>query len=255
MVAKTTRIGVLLAESQPLIRDALRALLAGMERIDVVGDVGVATDILTMVGLRRPDVVVLAIDGSDVSGFGFLQELPRIAECARVVVLTSEAQVALHARAVELGAMGVVTKNQVGQVLAKAIEKVHAGEIWLDRTQTATVVNRLTRRRYDEDPELARIDTLTPRERQIVALVAEGLRNKDLAERLGISEATARNHLTSILDKLQLTDRFHLAVYAYRRGLVSCPQTPAMLRMSAAIGGHFKADGNMSALRRSATGT
>src|SRR5438046_10382674 len=96
-----------------------------------------------------------------------------------------------------------------------------------DALPISTVVNRLTRRRYEADPELAKIDSLTPRERQIVALVAEGLRNKDLAERLGISEATARNHLTSILDKLQLADRFHLAAYAYRRGLGSWRQTSA----------------------------
>ena len=77
--------------------------------------------------------------------------------------------------------------------------------------------------------------SLTPRERQIVALVTEGLTNKDIAERLFISEATARNHLTSILDKLDLTDRFQLTVYAFRRGLVLCPQTPAMVRLAATM--------------------
>lgn len=81
-----------------------------------------------------------------------------------------------------------------------------------------------------------KVESLTPRERQILMLVTEGLTNREIAERLFISEATARNHLTSILDKLDVTDRFQLTVYALRHGLVLCPQTPAMLRMAAKMG-------------------
>src|SRR5206468_9289203 len=90
--------------------------------------------------------------------------------------------------------------------------------------QTASLVNRLTRNRTEEDPDAAKIGSLTAREREIVTLVTEGLKNKDVAVRLSISEATARNHLTSILDKLALSNRFQLAVYAFRKGLVSYPQ-------------------------------
>jgi DNA-binding NarL/FixJ family response regulator len=136
---------------------------------------------------------------------------------------------------IESGAMGVFMKDQTGDVLGRAIRKVHAGELWLDRTRTANVVSRLTGGRRDEEFESAKVQSLTGREREIVALVADGLTNKRIAERLFISEATARNHLTSILGKLELTDRFQLAVYAYRRGLVLCPQTGAMLRMSATM--------------------
>ena len=82
----------------------------------------------------------------------------------------------------------------------------------------------LVKGREPKDRELVKIESLTRREREIVALVTEGLRNKQIAERLFISEATVRNHLTSILDKLELGDRFDLAVYAFRRGMVSYPQ-------------------------------
>jgi DNA-binding NarL/FixJ family response regulator len=103
-------------------------------------------------------------------------------------------------------------------------------ELWLDRAQTADVVNRLTNTHSKDDPEARKMASLTPRERQIVALVAEGLKNRAIAERLSISEATARNHLTSILDKLELSNRFQLAVFAFRQGLISCPQIPSLMK-------------------------
>ena len=120
--------------------------------------------------------------------------------------------------------MGIVLTAHSTQTLVKAVLKVHAGELWLDRAQAADVVSRLTRKRTVDDPEAAKIASLTPRERQIVTLVTEGLKNAGIADRLSISEATARNHLTSVLDKLELDNRFQLAVYAFRKGLVSYPQ-------------------------------
>jgi len=123
----------------------------------------------------------------------------------------------------------VISWEEPADVLVKAIRKVHAGEMWLGRTGTAAVITRLANR-GPKDADTLRVESLTRREWDIVMLVAEGLKNKQIAERLCISEATARNHLTSILDKLGLQDRFELAVYTFRRGLVACPQTPAILR-------------------------
>ena len=177
----------------------------------------------------RPDIVLVAIDGTGDVESALLEELPNVAERARALVLSADPDPGLHARAIELGALGLVMKTQSAQVLVKAIQKVYAGELWLDRAQMARVVKRLTRRRPEQEPEASRIASLTTRERQIVELVTEGLRNKDIGERLFISESTARNHLTSILDKLGLTDRFQLAVYAFRRGLVLCPPAAPLL--------------------------
>jgi two-component system, NarL family, nitrate/nitrite response regulator NarL len=232
-VTYSGRIKLVLGEPQRLIRGALRALLE-THRIIVVGESSDAPELLTVIKTQQPDVALIAIDGWGEHDFALLEELPSVAGRARTLVLTGEVDRGLHARAIELGAMGLVLKTQPAEVLVKAVQKVYAGELWLDRAQIATIVNRLTLNRSDTDadPEATRIESLTPRERQIVALVTEGLTNKDVAERLFISEATARNHLTSILDKLGLANRFQLAVYAFRRGLVFCPQTPAMLRSS-----------------------
>lgn len=226
--------GVVIVEAQTLLRDALVSLLtaAGFEAHAEAGVT--AENVDAVMNTYHPDVVVLDVDPTVDSSAELLEQLPLVASRWRTVVLTASDQGAMHARAVELGAMGVVTRDQPGEVLVKAINKVFAGELWLDRAHTAAVVNRFQRSRgVDDDPDRAKVALLTRREREIVNLVAEGLKNRQIAERLLISEATVRNHLTSILDKLDLSDRFQLAVFSFRRGLVQCPQTPAMMRMSA----------------------
>lgn len=226
---------VVIVEPQTLRRDALVALLKAAG-FGTASDDGAPDHLLTATLLvHQPDVVVVNVDPFNGVAISIFHQLPVVAERWRTLVLTVADDPAMHARAIELGAMGIVTTDQPGDVLVKAIRKVNAGELWLDRTRTAGVVSRLARGRNarDEDPERLKVAALTRREREIVDLVSEGLKNKHIADRLSISEATVRNHLTSVLDKLDLDDRFELAVFAYRHGLVPCPQTAAMLRMRA----------------------
>lgn len=225
-------IRIIIVERLVLLREALTSLLTNMGGISVVAGIGVPADLMPAVCTHSPDVVVLQFDPAIDGALALLQELEAVSERARTLVVTPSADAAVHARAIELGAMGVLSCDAGAEILLKAIRKVHLGELWLDRTRAAGVVTRLARGHGHKDPETMRLESLTRREREIVMLVAEGLRNKDVAERLFISEATARNHLTSILDKLELTDRFQLAVYAFRRGLVTCPAAPAAIRMS-----------------------
>ena len=136
---------------------------------------------------------------------------------------------------IELGATGLVLKNERPEVLMKAIRKVHGGEVWLDRTITARVLARIARRRHTQDAEAEKIASLTRREHEIIALVGEGLKNGAIADRLFVSEATVRNHLTSILSKLGLSDRFELAVYAFRHGF-PLPEPLNRRRPASAVG-------------------
>ena len=234
MLVERKPSGVLILEPQALLRDALVSLLSAAGFVTrAEADLSPAS-IDSVMRAYQPDVVLLAVDPAVDASIELLHQLPLIAASWRTVVLTVAEHEMMHAHAIELGAMGVVTRDQSGDVLIKAINKVYAGELWLDRTHTAAVVSRLARGRTAEDnPDRTKVETLTRREREIVNLVAEGLTNRQLADRLFISEATVRNHLTSILAKLELSDRFQLAVFAFRRGLVPCPQTSAMLRMSA----------------------
>jgi two-component system nitrate/nitrite response regulator NarL len=230
MTPEPRTIAVVLVEPQALVRDALICLL-NAAGLSAVAD-GSAPNLDDSIRALDPDVLLVAIDPGVEASIDILHELPVLAEHFRTLVLTMSNDSNMHARAIELGAMGVVTLDQPAEVLIKAIQKVDAGELWLDRARTAGVVTRLARGRGSDDPDRTRIDALTRREREIVGLVAEGMKNKQIADRLFISEATVRNHLTSILDKLELGNRFELAVYAFRRGLVSCPQTSAMLRLA-----------------------
>jgi DNA-binding NarL/FixJ family response regulator len=225
---------VAIVEPQALIRDALVALLEAAGFVTAT-DSGSPDHVLDVtLRAHQPDVILLDVDPTFGIGIGIFHQLPVIAERWRTLILTISDDPMMHARAIELGAMGIVTRDQSAEVLVKAIRKVNAGELWLDRTRIAGVVSRLARgRSADDDPDREKVAALTRREREIVNLVSEGLKNKQIGDRLSISEATVRNHLTSVLDKLDLEDRFELAVFAFRRGLVACPQTPAMLRISA----------------------
>ena len=142
---------------------------------------------------------------------------------ARVLICTGVRDAEAHDRAVLRGARGVVHKEEPAEVILKAVEKVHAGELWLDRRATSRVFEKLldTGRQPPRDPEAERMATLTAREREVVAAVVERGQstNRKIAEHLNMSEFTLRNHLTTIYDKLGVENRLDLFKYALRHGL------------------------------------
>lgn len=222
-VAETIRI--LIIDDHVIVRAGLRMLIENHEGMIVVGEAGTRVDALAMAGQEQPDIILLDLDIGGESGLDFLRELLGTAPQARVLVLTGMRDPEAHRRAVHLGAMGLVFKDKAAEVLIKAIQKVHAGEVWLDRSLTASILAEMSQadQTRKPDPEAEKIRSLTSREREIVGLVCEGLKNKQIADRLFISEATVRNHLTSILSKLELSDRFELALYSYRQHLAKPP--------------------------------
>jgi DNA-binding NarL/FixJ family response regulator len=149
----------------------------------------------------------------------------------RLLVFTSVTDPKVHRRAFELGAFGVVLKDQNADTLLRAIRTLHAGEAWLERVQAANLLNAIRRRR---DPEEIKIESLTKREHEVIKLVGHGYNSAAISSRLFISEATVRNHLTSILGKLGLSNRFELAVYAFRHRLVELQPEPANPRANSA---------------------
>jgi DNA-binding NarL/FixJ family response regulator len=216
-------IRVLLISDLLLMRAGLHHVLDA-SGIVLVGEAGTYGEAVSLAARERPDIILVDLDlRSD--AFQCVEAIVAAAPGSRVIALSDRTRAADHHVLVELGATGLVLKNERPEVLIKAITKVYAGEVWLDRTNTAGVLARIARRRHTEDVEAAKIATLTRREHEIITLVGEGLKNGAIAQRLFISEATVRNHLTSILDKLGVSDRFELAVYAFRQGLVRYPDT------------------------------
>lgn len=215
------RVRILLVDSQIVVRSGLRALLESRPGLEVVGEVGNHSDSIAMASREHPDLILITLNED--SDLDILPELVNSSEEPRILVLTSIRDPKVHQRAVRLGATGVVLKDTPAEILFKAINKVHLGEVWLSRSITANVLTKLVRMNDEMDVESRKIATLTQREREIVSLIGEGLKNKQIASRLFISEATVRHHFTSIFDKLDVSDRLELIIYAYRYGLIKPP--------------------------------
>jgi DNA-binding NarL/FixJ family response regulator len=144
----------------------------------------------------------------------------------RIVILTGVRNPEIHCRAVALGALGLVPKEKAAVDLLQAIRTVCAGEAWLAPTLVASVLRTISHSGggLPVDREALKIATLSEREREVIALVGKGLRNKQIADQLCISETTVRHHLTAIFAKLAVADRLTLVIYAYRHGLAILPQ-------------------------------
>jgi two-component system nitrate/nitrite response regulator NarL len=217
----TKNIRILLIDEQTIVRAAMRMLIESRPGLKVIGEGANRVESLAVATSEQPDIILFALN--EASDLDVLPELLAIAKQARVVILTGLRDPKVHQRAVRLGATGVVLKDMPAEDVIKAIEKVHSGEVWLNRSMTASVLAGLVRGNGEIDLEVAKIVTLTKREREICTLIGEGLKNKQIAARLFISPATVHHHLTSIHDKLGVSDRLELIIYVYRHGLSKPP--------------------------------
>src|SRR5919109_1169250 len=166
-------IRILIIDDQSIVSTCLRLFLESRPSLKVVGETPKPFDAFTIARNEQPDIILLDIDLGDTDGLDLLPELLRVAPQARVVVLTGIRDPTIHCRAVRLGAMGLVTKDEQTEVLLQAIAKVHAGEVWLDRRLLASVLGEITRsgKAQPVNPEALKIATPTAREREIIALV------------------------------------------------------------------------------------
>jgi two-component system, NarL family, nitrate/nitrite response regulator NarL len=141
-------------------------------------------------------------------------------------VLTGVRDPQMHQSAISRGALGIVQKNGAFDVLLRAIERVNAGEAWIDPTLMARVLSQMSggSKKQKLDPEAVKIASLTEREREVLSWIGQGLKNKEIADKLFISEWTVRHHITSIFAKLEVSDRVELILYAYQRGLAELPR-------------------------------
>ena len=215
-------IRILIVDDQLVVRAGLHMLIESNPGMKIVALASNRPEALGMAFRESPDLIILDSDLGGQSALTFLPQLCEAAKDARVLVLTGLRDPDTHREAIQLGAMGVVLKEDAPDVLIKAIEKVHAGEIWLDRATLGHLLLEKTKAK-STDREFAKIATLTARERQVIALIAEGLKNKQIAQRLFISDTTARHHLSSIYSKLGVSDRLELLIYAFAHKIVRQP--------------------------------
>lgn len=216
---------ILVIDHRPLVRAALESLIAARTRFEIVPAAGNDSALLERALQEAPDAVVLSVGANVHRAFAFLASLRQASPPIRTLLLTEAAERELRHDAIRMGAYGVISPESPADTLFKALDRVCRGEYWIDRA-TAAALAQPSRSVQPAAGSGERFGTLTVREREIVALIGDGLRNKEISLRLNISETTVRHHLTSIFAKLEVADRLALVVYAYRRGLVA-PAPPA----------------------------
>src|SRR5215467_3304673 len=223
-----SKIRIVVADDHPIFRDGLCRLLTLEEDFEVVAQAQDGRQVLDVLQQHDPDILLLDLKMPGLDGLATLQRLQASKNKTRVIVLTASDDKNEFVQAMKLGTSGIVLKQTATELLIKSIRKVHAGEIWLDSHTTAAVIRQFVAN--DEPPAMPMAPPVAPqrdrersplsqREREIVALVAQGFKNKEMAEKMFISEQTVKNHLHNIFDKLGVSDRLELALYAIHNNL------------------------------------
>ena len=219
------KIRILIIDDQLIVREGLRMLIENHPGTKVVAMAGTRSEALDIIAREPTDLIILNLELEGDSALSFIPQLREAAKDARILVLTGQRDSAMHQKAAQHGAMGVVLKEDAADLLLKAIEKVYKGEAWLDRITLGNLIFQMSSQEKETvDPRTRKIASLTERERQVIALIAEGLKNRQIAERLFISHVTVTHHLSSIYGKLGVSDRLELVIYAFANKLAKLPE-------------------------------
>jgi len=210
-------ISLVLADDHPIVLDGLKQLFLGEGHFTVLASCTDGEQALAAVRLHRPDVLVLDLRLPRKDGLGVLREMAGDKLATRVVVLTAMLDEDQLLEAVRLGASGVILKEMSPQLLVKCVQKVHAGGQWLELNAVFRALDKAIKREAGTREVAA---ALTPRELEVVGLVVKGARNREIAEKLFISEGTVKIHLHNIYERLGVAGRVEVILYAQKRGLV-----------------------------------
>lgn len=219
MSAQGQPIRLVIADDHPIFREGLRRLLDAEPGFKVVGQAADGADALRCTRDLRPEILLLDLAMPKVGGLEVLRKLSEERVDVKVILLTAQINAGETVEALQHGARGVVLKESATQVLYKCVRAVMSGEYWVGHERVADIVHLLTehrRRALAPPPALL----LTARELQIVAAIVEGTSNKDISRQLGVSEQTVKNHLSHIFDKVGVSNRLELALYALHHNLV-----------------------------------
>jgi DNA-binding NarL/FixJ family response regulator len=213
-------IKIVIADDYPVLLAGMRQSLAPCEDIVVLAECIRMSDLLAQVALKKPEIILL---GCETNLENLAQQLHSIGERhadAKVIIFTGNASLNFHEEALRNGARGVLLKQCAPELIGRTIRKVSQGDLCFDRALTHRMLSTFVQRKPTElPPEKARISTLTGRENQIISRICQGMRNKEIASKLYISDATVAHHLTSIYRKLGLADRTELLLYAHHNGI------------------------------------
>lgn len=214
-------IRILIADDHPIFRDGLRKLLESEQDFRVVGEAADGAEALKLAQQLQPDILLLDWAMPRVAGLEALRRLAHSTTPVRTILLTAAIERDQVLTAMQLGARGVVMKESATELLLKSIQAVMAGEYWVGRDSIGDLVQavRTLEAGFHVAEERVRYG-LTPRERDIVFAIVEGCTNKNIAERFSISQETVKRHLSNIFDKVGVSNRLELALFAIAHNLV-----------------------------------
>jgi two-component system, NarL family, nitrate/nitrite response regulator NarL len=213
-------IRVVIADDHPIFRDGLRRLLEAEPGIEVVGEAGNGEEALARVEEQRPDLLLLDFSMPRMSGLGVLQEISERGLQVRTILLTASIDRDDAVRVLQLGAYGVILKDSATQMLYKCVRAVMAGQHWVAQDHVSDLIRSMQEPKAPPNGRHAPAATLTKRELQIVRAIVDGATNKDVGQRFGLSEQTVKNHMSHIFDKVGVSNRLELALYALHHRLI-----------------------------------
>lgn len=209
-------ISIMITDDHSMIREGLKSLLELDDDIKVIAEAVDGRDCLDKLDVYKPDVLLLDINMPNMNGLEVLKELKARKSKVKVLVLTVHSETEYLMKAVDIGINGYVLKDSESAELKKAIRAIMDGETYIQ----PSLIPALNAKRLERNEDEEKIDSLTRRELEVLKLLAIGMYNKEVAEKLEISERTVKNHVSNIFKKLEVTDRTQAAVFAIRNNLI-----------------------------------
>ena len=217
-----SKIRVLLTTPYTITQESLRFLLESSNDLIVTDNNSGLEKLPKYNDFTKPNIGLIYLKDEDTKTVESISELQKTIPDIRVIIVTRETDFNNQTRAIQLGAVGIVRKEQNARTLVEAIKQVHRGETWINQVLLNKILNDGNHQKKDESGgfDSLNIESLTPREQDVIQKIGKGLKNKDIAKELYISEATVRHHLSSVYGKLGVADRLNLVIYACENGLV-----------------------------------
>ncbi len=216
-------VRIVIADDHPIFCDGLRKLLEAERDFHVVGVAADGAEAVKLARQLKPDILLLDLAMPRHSGMGALRELATASTPVRTIILAATIEKAEIVEALQLGARGVVLKDAATQLLLKCIRRVVAGQYWVGHEGMSDLVQALRDLLPRSAGTTEKNFGLTPRELEIIAKIVAGYANKDIARECSLSERTVKHHLTNIFDKVGVSNRLELALFAVNHGLITNP--------------------------------
>ena len=212
---------ILIIDDHPLFREGIKTIIQGDSRYEVIGEAGNASQGLKLARKLRPDLAVVDISLPDISGFDLIQDMLKYSPDIPILVLSMHSKVDYIVKAFQAGASGYLTKESATDMLIRGIEHTLKGDYFMDTSVSQQVVKKLAQLPDKKPVAIVKgYDALTPREQEVMVLVASGMSSQNIADKLFISPKTVENHRSRIMHKLDVSNIIDLARHAVKLGLI-----------------------------------